>query len=74
MTLTAKIERDGMVTRGVRVPSHQLTLTLYTMIELAKSICVYNGMKGTDKQIERCLKSFNYSVELMQQFATNRIN
>ena len=31
MTLTAKIERDGMVTRGVRVPSHQLTLTLYTM-------------------------------------------
>jgi hypothetical protein len=44
------------------------------MIELAKSICVYNGMKGTDKQIEKCLKSFNYSLELMQQFAKNRIN
>ena len=43
------------------------------MNELAKQICMYNGMKGTDKQIEKCLKQFKYSIELMQQFSTNRI-
>ena len=43
------------------------------MNELAKQICIYNGMKGTDKQVEKCLKQFNYSIELMKQFATNRI-
>ncbi len=44
------------------------------MNELAKQICIYNGMKGTDKQVERCLKQFNHSLELMMQFAKNRIN
>jgi hypothetical protein len=43
------------------------------MTELAKKICIYNGMKGTEKQVERCLKQFNYSIELMQQFAKDRI-
>lgn len=43
------------------------------MRELAKKICQYNGQKGTEKQIERCLKTFGYSIELMQQFAKNRI-
>ena len=40
---------------------------------LAKQICIYNGQKGTDKQVERCLKSFGGSIELMKQFSTNRI-
>ncbi len=44
------------------------------MIELAKKICQYNGQNGTIKQVEKCLKQFNYSIELMQQFAKNRIN
>jgi hypothetical protein len=43
------------------------------MNELAKQICIYNGMKGTEKQVERCLKQFNYSIELMTQFTKNRI-
>jgi hypothetical protein len=44
------------------------------MIELAKKICQYNGQNGTQKQIEKCIKQFNNSLELMQQFAKNRIN
>jgi hypothetical protein len=43
------------------------------MNELAKKICQYNGQKGTQKQIENCLKSFNNSFELMQQFSKGRI-
>jgi hypothetical protein len=43
------------------------------MKELAKKICIYNGQIGTEKQVERCLKSFNYSKELMNQFCNNRI-
>ena len=43
------------------------------MRELAKKICQYNGQKGTEKQIEKCIKSFVGSIELMQQFAKNRI-
>ena len=44
------------------------------MQELAKKICIYNGQKGTQKQINKVLKSFNNSIELMRQFAKNRIN
>jgi hypothetical protein len=44
------------------------------MKDLAKKICQYNGQKGTEKQIEKCIKSFGGSIELMQQFAKNRIN
>ena len=44
------------------------------MYELAKKICQYNGQNGTTKQIEKCIKQFNNSLELMQQFAKTRIN
>jgi len=43
------------------------------MKELAKKICQYNGQKGTEKQIEKCIRSFGGSFEIMQQFAKNRI-
>jgi len=43
------------------------------MRDLAKKICIYNGQKGTEKQIEKCVKSFSGSLEIMQQFAKNRI-
>tara|TARA_R110002051_G_scaffold224048_1_gene287246 strand:+ start:6132 stop:6272 length:141 start_codon:yes stop_codon:yes gene_type:complete len=43
------------------------------MKELAKKICIYNGQKGTDKQIEKCIKSFSGSLEIMKQFAEGRI-
>jgi hypothetical protein len=43
------------------------------MKNLAKLICQYNGQKGTEKQIQKCIKSFKNSLELMQQFAKNRI-
>lgn len=43
------------------------------MRDLAKKICVYNGQKGTEKQIDKCIKSFSNSHQLMQQFAKNRI-
>lgn len=41
--------------------------------DLALKICQYNGQKGTEKQIEKCIKSFGGSIELMLQFAKNRI-
>ena len=44
------------------------------MKELAKKICIYNGQIGTEKQIEKCLKSFKYSQVLMLQFCNIRIN
>jgi hypothetical protein len=44
------------------------------MEALAKKICQYNGQTGTKKQIEKCIKNFKGSIELMQQFAKNRIN
>ena len=43
------------------------------MKELAKKICLHNGQKGTEKQIEKCLKAFKNSEVLMRQFAENRI-
>jgi hypothetical protein len=43
------------------------------MRQLAKQICQYNGQKGTDKQVDKCIKSFNGSLTLMQQFAAQRI-
>ena len=39
---------------------------------LAKQICQYNGQKGTDKQIEKTLKGFKNSYELMLQFKQGR--
>ena len=44
------------------------------VLDLAKKICQYNGQTGTAKQIEKCIKSFGGSFELMQQFAKGRIN
>jgi hypothetical protein len=44
-----------------------------TIKEIAILICQYNGQKGTEKQIEKCIKSFNNSIELMIQFSKNRI-
>lgn len=43
------------------------------MKDLAKKICQYNGQKGTQKQIEKCIKSFSNNLNLMEQFAKNRI-
>lgn len=43
------------------------------MKDLAKKICIYNGQKGTEKQIDKCIKIFSGSVELMNQFANGRI-
>lgn len=45
-----------------------------TIREIAILICQYNGQKGTEKQIEKCIKSFSGSIELMIQFCNNRIN
>ena len=44
-----------------------------TIQELAKKICIYNGQTGTAKQVERCLKSFAYNMDIMLQFAQGRI-
>lgn len=44
------------------------------MENLAKRICVYNGQKGTAKQIEKCIKQFQGSVQLMEQFAKGRFS
>lgn len=44
-----------------------------TISEIAFLICKYNGQKGTEKQIEKCIKSFNGSIDLMNQFCENRI-
>jgi hypothetical protein len=44
-----------------------------TTEELAKRIAQYNGQRGTDKQVARVIKSFGNSIELMEQFALNRI-
>jgi hypothetical protein len=41
--------------------------------ELAKQICQYNGQRGTEKQVSKCLKGFENNLELMQQFAEGRI-
>lgn len=41
---------------------------------LAKKICQYNGQKGTEKQVGKCLRSFSYNVGIMQQFADGRFN
>lgn len=41
--------------------------------DLALKICQYNDQKGTEKQIEKCIKSFGGSIQLMEQFAKNRI-
>ena len=43
------------------------------MRELAKKICQYNGQTGTEKQIEKVLRAFCNSMELMEQWAKGRI-
>lgn len=40
---------------------------------IAKKICQYNGQKGTLKQVEKVLKSFQYNENLMMQFCNNRL-
>ena len=40
---------------------------------IAKKICLYNGQKGTQKQVEKVLKSFQYNETLLIQFCNNRI-
>jgi hypothetical protein len=42
------------------------------MKDLAKKIAQYNGQKGTEKQIERVIKSFNGCEQNMIQFAKMR--
>jgi len=44
------------------------------MRELAKKICLYNGQTGTTKQVEKCIKAFSGSLEIMKQFAQGRIS
>ena len=41
--------------------------------EIAKLICQYNGQKGTEKQIQRCIKNFKGSIDIMRQFCEGRI-
>jgi len=42
------------------------------MRDLATKIAIYNGQKGTEKQVDRILKNFSNSLELMQNFAKPR--
>ena len=42
------------------------------LVDLAKQICKYNGQTGTNKQVEKCIKSFSNSIELMEQFKKDR--
>lgn len=44
-----------------------------TINEIAFLICQYNGQKGTEKQVEKCIKTFKSSIDLMIQFCKNRI-
>lgn len=44
-----------------------------TITELAKAICIYNGQKGTEKQISKCKSNFKNDINLMQNFAFHRI-
>lgn len=41
--------------------------------DLAKKICIYNGQKGTDKQVQKCISNFKGNETMMIQFAKNRI-
>lgn len=41
---------------------------------LAKQICIYNGQRGTEKQIDKCIKMFKSNMQMMKQFAEARIN
>ena len=59
MTITAKIERDGMVTRGVRLPSHQLTLKLFIMKNLTELTKAYE-LEFTNCIIAYAKKGFFY--------------
>ena len=42
------------------------------MKDLAFKIAIYNGQTGTPKQVERVLKNFKNSLELMENFARPR--
>lgn len=44
-----------------------------TITELAKAICIYNGQRGTEKQILTCKSNFKNDITIMQQFAFNRL-
>lgn len=39
---------------------------------LAKKIAIYQGCKGTPKQVEKYLKMYKYNLDLMKQYAKNR--
>ena len=39
---------------------------------LARGICNYNGHKGTEKQVDKCLKCFSGQFDLMLRFKENR--
>lgn len=43
------------------------------ILELAQKIAIYQGFKGTPKQIERYLKMYQFDLQLMKQYANNRI-
>jgi hypothetical protein len=43
------------------------------MEKLAKDICIYNGQRGTQKQIALCIRQFQGSMMMMKQFAKGRI-
>ena len=43
------------------------------MRDLAKKICIYNGQRGTEKQVDKCIKSFSGSLKIMNQWAKERI-
>ena len=45
-----------------------------TIEKLAFLICQYNGQKGTEKQVDKCIKMFGGCINLMQQWCKGRIN
>jgi len=50
------------------------TATKVGIEQIAFLICQYNGQKGTEKQVQKCIKAFKSSMELMIQFCENRVN
>ena len=53
---------------------NKTTNPLQYKADLAKAVCIYNGQRGTDKQIVRTLKCFSHSTQMLEQFASGRIN
>ena len=67
-----RVSVQGCVTLADELQNSE-TLIHINMRSIAKQICQYNGQKGTEKQIDKCLHIFKYDESLMKQFCNNRI-